>query len=150
MEHQYNLSEADILAALESLKQQAEFPRALRIFMDEDENFELLFWPLLAGKARKYSHHEAWTIEAASKLLAVAYPNGINGPQWVALHPKNEEFLQPRNHHQGQRYRSWPDSSIARVVNGLPNRVDRLRALGNAVDPRVAEIVIRYALDVAR
>jgi DNA (cytosine-5)-methyltransferase 1 len=40
---------------------------------------------------------------------------------------------------------SWPkfDSRMARVANGVPSRVDRLRSLGNAVVPAVAEWIGR-------
>jgi DNA (cytosine-5)-methyltransferase 1 len=32
-----------------------------------------------------------------------------------------------------------PESNVGRVVNGLPRRVDRLRALGNSIVPQVAQ-----------
>ncbi|MGA0170879.1 MAG: hypothetical protein ACO3JV_14495, partial [Pseudomonadales bacterium] len=37
------------------------------------------------------------------------------------------------------RWRSEPN--VGRVAHGVPNRVDRLRALGNAVVPQIPEML---------
>ena len=39
------------------------------------------------------------------------------------------------------------EPAICRVANGIPARVDRLRCLGNAIVPQVAEVVASMALD---
>jgi DNA (cytosine-5)-methyltransferase 1 len=41
------------------------------------------------------------------------------------------------------------EPAVGRVVNGVPSRVDRLRALGNAVVPQVAEWIGRRIMEVA-
>ena len=45
----------------------------------------------------------------------------------------------------GGRWSSEPN--VGRVANGVPNRVDRLRGLGNAVVPQVAELVGRMVME---
>jgi len=47
--------------------------------------------------------------------------------------------------------RRWPDPPRGlRVANGIPNRVDRLRSLGNAVVPQVAEWIGRRIMEFSR
>ena len=47
----------------------------------------------------------------------------------------------------GNWWQIEPD--VGRVANGVPNRVDRLRGLGNAVVPQVAELIGRLVIEHA-
>jgi DNA (cytosine-5)-methyltransferase 1 len=45
--------------------------------------------------------------------------------------------------------RRWPtEPAVGRVANGIPSRVDRLKALGNAVVPQIPEIIGRAIMQV--
>tara|TARA_Y100000310_G_C20690483_1_gene821853 strand:- start:573 stop:1271 length:699 start_codon:yes stop_codon:yes gene_type:complete len=47
-----------------------------------------------------------------------------------------------------EKCHSWPiEPDICRVANGVPRRVDRLRALGNAVVPQVVEKIGRSIME---
>lgn len=77
---------------------------------------------------------------------------------WIVAHDGRERFQGPRNvsHSSsieesgqsllthdgiGEQWRAEPD--VVRVVHGVSRRVDRLRALGNAVVPQVVEAIGR-------
>jgi DNA (cytosine-5)-methyltransferase 1 len=83
-----------------------------------------------------------------------------------APHPRDRVFIlaYPQGQRQGQLRRRWSpeegasywgvrrpqaEPPVTRVADGVPDRVDRLIALGNAVVPQVAEFIGRQLLDLA-
>jgi DNA (cytosine-5)-methyltransferase 1 len=76
-------------------------------------------------------------------ILAHAGGQGLEGPR--QLHdPDQAEGTGPFAA-DGGWWAAEPD--VGRVAHGVPNRVDRLRAIGNAVVPQVAEFVGRLILE---
>jgi DNA (cytosine-5)-methyltransferase 1 len=64
-------------------------------------------------------------------------------PSTVASKPRySAGFVDPR-------WNPWAtEPGVLRVANGIPNRVDRIRGLGNAVVPQVAAIALQRVLEL--
>lgn len=76
------------------------------------------------------------------RLIIVAYPHSLGRQKG-----RTERPLQLST--PGDPYRcSWwcTEPDVGRMANGVPRRVDRLKGLGNAVVPQVAEYVGRLIL----
>ena len=61
-----------------------------------------------------------------------------------------KKFINNSNRQRGRKAKhNWTtEPSVGRVANGIPNRVDRLKGLGNAIVPQVAKLImerIKYA-----
>lgn len=56
----------------------------------------------------------------------------------------NIRLADESSEHRARNERSWiPEPRLARLVHGLPNRVDRCKSLGNAIVPQVAYEILR-------
>jgi DNA (cytosine-5)-methyltransferase 1 len=82
----------------------------------------------------------------------VAYTDGSTrgaaGSASEAVH-RSSTIERPRRRGRGERDHWAVEPDVGRVAHGVPNRVDRLRALGNAVVPQVAEWIGRRILEAA-
>jgi DNA (cytosine-5)-methyltransferase 1 len=73
---------------------------------------------------------------------AMAYPDGSGREK------QRRSFTIFPEQFASERYSWWKaEPGICRVYDGIPNRLDRLRSLGNAVVPQVAEYVGRLIMD---
>jgi DNA (cytosine-5)-methyltransferase 1 len=87
------------------------------------------------------------------KVLADARQQRLEGcadaaNDWTQIDGKQPRRQAPGTSSQGERPGSWWQSepAVGRVAHGVPNRVDRLRCLGNAVVPQIPELIGRAIL----
>ena len=75
---------------------------------------------------------------AVSKLQNVDDTNSAHGERG-----RLSSRTQQKHSDIGGDGRWQAEPGVGRVANGIPNRVDRLRALGNAIVPQVAEVIFK-------
>lgn len=78
---------------------------------------------------------------ARERLFVLAYPQGGRRGERGWLERAQERAAQRHLHHWAQ------EPEPHRVAHGLPGRVERNRAIGNAVVPQVAELIGQLILD---
>lgn len=88
----------------------------------------------------RWPEREEWRRAGNS---GAAVPNAIGSGR-----QKQRGAEQSKKEQPWAERRCWwpPEPGVGRVVNGLPHRVDRLRALGNAIVPQVAERIFTALL----
>jgi len=83
------------------------------------------------------------------RLFIIAYTQGIGiqgvWPQGVKIPQSLASTLLPLSHSDGQ-WEIEPD--VRRVAHGIPSRVDRLKALGNAVVPQQIYPILKAIADI--
>ena len=79
---------------------------------------------------------------------------GVSGPGQDKSEDGKGSSSQPRGHGEAGPEDHWrSEPAVGRLVNGLPNRVSQLRALGNSIVPQIAQEIgqaIRIAHDVSK
>ena len=72
-------------------------------------------------------------------------PSGIEKPQAHGC-----SSIPMRQGERSEQAEWLPEPDVDRVVDGLPNRVGRIRGLGNAIVPQVAAEIIRCIVEVSK
>ncbi len=91
--------------------------------------------PLFVEHASRFGWGEGWTEHEFRRRGFTAPVTSFRGRQYVEC--------------PDGKWRALPPPGVRWLGNGIPSRVDKLRGLGNAVDPRPAAEIIRAYMDMA-
>ena len=88
---------------------------------------------------------------ADSEVLADSNGAGVEGSKIAGSVKGGRAKLHKQPCGCREVFCSWePEPDVGRVAHGIPNRVDRLRGLGNAIVPQVAAEIIRAMMQADR
>lgn len=103
---------------------------------------ERLYGVSFAEDSEGWVRGEAGT---SSSLVANASSKGLEGQRTREIGSRQKESVPSRSGcvvrsiHEFKQWQTEPD--VGRVANGVPNRVDRLKQLGNAVVPQIPQLL---------
>ena len=92
--------------------------------------------PQIRGVRRRETQRESGQLAGDGE--AVSDTNNTGRIEQRRTEPGKPQFPPPEQHCRWE-----PEPGLGRMAHGIPNRVDRLRCLGNAIVPQVAEEIIR-------
>lgn len=101
------------------------------------------------------AQHDRHQLGAASEhAVDVADAGSARRASWIPAPGHGQEGKPEISDYLGHRLawwqgsRTWPaEPSVGRVADGVPNRVDRLKQLGNAVVPQIPQLLGEAILD---
>lgn len=105
---------------------------------------ENVAYPDSSGMERQRPEQQTTRPSGNGEEMADTTGEGLQGLERTVFEGIRERFT----YSGGEWWQVEPD--MGRVAHGIPNRVDRLRGLGNAVVPQVAEVIGRLVMEHAR
>lgn len=108
-----------------------------------------------------HQRYRVWIVAHRQDHPQRSYSNGLGshrtevnehgGPKQgrAELRDEQERFFRPLGPHESKGQHWLAEPSVGRMAPRVPNRVDRIRGIGNSVVPQVAEWIGRRLMEVA-